>query len=151
MLSSQFPQINVRTRYTTLILVIIGLGTGFLSGILGIGGGTILIPFLVMIMGCSMHRAVGTSVTVVIFTALGGVISYILNGLNVSGLPPFSLGYVNLLNLIILIIATVPMAQVGVRMSHKLPSKELEYIYILLMIYIGLRMMGVFSWLNLPI
>jgi uncharacterized membrane protein YfcA len=151
MLSSEYPRTNARSRHSTLILVIIGLGTGLLSGVLGIGGGTILIPLLVMIIGCSIHRAVGTSVTVVIFTALGGVISYILNGLNVSGLPPYSLGYVNLLNLIILIIATVPMAQLGVRTSHKLPAQKLKYIYVILMIYIGLRMIGVFSWLHLPI
>ncbi len=68
--------------------------------------------------GVQYARAIGTSVTVVIFTALGGVVSYIINGWNVSGLPPYSVGYVNLLNLIILIIATVPMAQVGVKASH---------------------------------
>lgn len=151
MLSSDYPHSNIQSRHSTFVLIIIGLGTGLLSGALGIGGGTILIPLLVMIIGCSMHRAVGTSVTVVIFTALGGVISYIISGLNVNGLPPYSLGYVNLLNLIILIIATVPMAQVGVRTSHKLPAKKLKYIYTILMIYIGLRMIGVFSWLNLPI
>ena len=151
MLRSENPDTTIQSRHRTPILIIIGLGTGLLSGALGIGGGTILIPMLVMIMGCSMHRAIGTSVTVVIFTALGGVVSYIINGWNVSGLPPYSVGYVNLLNLIILIIATVPMAQVGVKASHMIPAKKLKYIYIILMIYIGLRMMGVFSWLNLPI
>lgn len=150
-LGSQNPSNTRNSRNSNLILVIIGLGTGFLSGMLGIGGGTILIPFLVMIIGCNIHKAVGTSVTVVIFTALGGILSYILSGLNVIGLPPYSLGYINILNLIILISASVPTAQIGVRISQKLPSKELKYIYIILMIYIGLRMIGVFKWMNLPL
>lgn len=151
MLSSRYPHFSGRIKENTLILIVLGLFTGLLSGMLGIGGGTILIPFLIILIGCSVHKAIGTASVVVIFTAIGGVISYIFNGINVAGLPPFSIGYINIVNLLILVCATVPLAQVGVRVSHKLPAQKLKYIYAIIIIYIGLRMIGVFSWLHLPI
>ena len=151
MLSSQYPHFSRQIKGNTFILIVLGLVTGLLSGILGIGGGTILIPFLIILIGCSVHKAIGTASVVVIFTAMGGVISYIINGINVAGLPTFSIGYINLVNLIILACATVPLAQIGVKISHTLPAEKLKYIYSILIIYIGLRMIGVFSWLHLPI
>ena len=44
-----------------------------------------------------------------------------------------------------------PMAQVGAHFTHKIPGKQLKYIFIVVMIYMGLKMIGVFSWLGLPI
>jgi len=46
---------------------------------------------------------------------------------------------------------SVPLAQLGAKTAHALPAKQLRYIFIALMVYIGLRMIGVFSWLGLPI
>lgn len=43
------------------------------------------------------------------------------------------------------------MAQVGVRVAHKLPAKQLKYVFIAVMIYMGLKMMGVFTFLGLPL
>jgi len=43
------------------------------------------------------------------------------------------------------------MAQIGVKTSHKLPEKQLRYIFILVMFYIALKMIGVFSWIGLPL
>ena len=86
-----------------------------------------------------------------IFTSIGGILSYTVNGLHVSGLPPYSVGYVNFLQWILLAGTSVPMAQVGVRVAHKLPAKQLKYVFIAVMIYMGLKMIGVFGWLHLPI
>jgi hypothetical protein len=86
-----------------------------------------------------------------IFASAGGVLSYLLNGMNVAGLPPYSLGYVNFLQWILLAGTSVPMAQAGARAAHRLPAKKLKIIFIAVMIYMGLKMIGVFSWLNLPI
>ncbi len=76
---------------------------------------------------------------------------YIINGLGVEGIPPHSIGYVNLPSWLMLAVTSVPMAQVGVILAHKLPAKQLKYIFISLMIYMGLKMIGVFGWLGLPI
>jgi len=124
---------------------------GIVSGIIGIGGGVLMVPVMVLAMRFKMHQAVGTSTALMIFTSIGGILSYIVNGLNVSGLPPYSVGYVNFLQWILLAGTSVAMAQVGVRVAHKLPAKQLKYVFIAVMIYMGLKMIGVFAWLHLPI
>ena len=110
-----------------------------------------MVPLMVIFLNYHMHEAVGTSTAVMIFTSLGGAIAYMLYGLNVSGLPPYSLGYVNLLQWILLAGTSIPMAQLGVHFAHKINPKSLKWIFIIVMIYMGLKMIGVFSWLHLPI
>jgi uncharacterized membrane protein YfcA len=61
------------------------------------------------------------------------------------------LGYIDLIQFILLAGTSVPAAQMGVRFAHLLPAHQLRIIFIVVMIYIGLRMIGVFAWLGLPI
>jgi len=110
-----------------------------------------MIPVMVLALRFKMHQAVGTSTALMIFASIGGILSYLFNGLNASGLPAYSVGYVNFLQWILLAGTSVPMAQVGVRAAHKLPAKQLKYIFIAVMIYMGLKMIGVFTWLDFPI
>lgn len=131
--------------------LILGLPLGFLCGLIGIGGGVVMVPALSAAMGFGMHRAVGTSTAVIILTSSGGVISYVYSGLCLTGLPPFSLGYVNLLQWALLAGTSIPAACVGVRVAHRLPAKQLRAIFIILLIYMGLRMVGVFELLHLSI
>ncbi len=120
-----------------------GFVTGFIAGLLGIGGGIIMVPVLSIVMGFNMRRVVGTTSAIMVFTATGGIIAYILGGIHATGLPPYSFGYINLIQLTLLAGLSIPMAQVGVKVSHKLPEKQLKYIYVALMFYIGLKMIGV--------
>ena len=118
---------------------------GMATGILGIGGGVLMIPIMVLALKFKMHNAVATSLAVIIFTSIGGVIGYIVNGLDVPHLPPHSIGYVNLLSWSLLAATSVGMAQVGAVVAHRLPAKQLRYVFIGIMFYIGLRMLGVFA------
>ncbi|RLE47919.1 sulfite exporter TauE/SafE family protein [Candidatus Woesearchaeota archaeon] len=131
--------------------VLLGIIFGFVTGLIGIGGGVLMVPLMVIFLNYHMHEAVGTSTAVMIFTSLGGAIAYMLYGLNASGLLPYSLGYVNLLQWILLAGTSIPMAQLGVHFAHKINPKSLKWIFIVVMIYMGLKMVGVFSWLHLPI
>lgn len=126
-----------------------GFIAGLMSGLVGIGGAVILIPVMVLLMGFCMEEAGGNSSAIIVLISLGGFLSYILTGLNVSGLPAYSLGYVNLLQFGILTLFSIPMAQVGSWASHKLPEKLLRYIFVILLIYISLSMLGFFQWLIL--
>jgi uncharacterized membrane protein YfcA len=134
-----------------LLYILWGFPLGIVSGIIGIGGGVLMVPVMVLAMKFIMHQAIGTSTALMIFTSIGGILSYTVNGLNVSGLPLYSVGYVNFLQWILLAGTSVPMAQAGVRVAHKLPARQLKYIFIAVMIYMGLKMIGVFTWFHLPI
>ena len=94
-----------------------------------------------------MDEAAGNSSAIIAIISFGGLLSYILNGFNVIGLPAYSLGYVNLLQFGILAIFSIPLAQVGSWASHKLPEKLLRYIFVVLLVYITLNMLGVIQWL----
>lgn len=98
--------------------------TRIASGLLGIGGGVVLVPIMVIILSFKMIDAVETSSLIIVFTSVGGIISYILNGLYVPSLPPYSIGYINLLQFAILAVASIPMAQIGVLAAHKMPEKQ---------------------------
>jgi len=151
MLTAKPPKIEENPPTTDLPYVLWGLPLGFACGLIGIGGGVLMIPIMVVFLKFQMHKAVGTSTGMMIFTATGGAISYMIMGWNVPGLPPYSIGYVNLIQWICLAVTSVIMAQVGAHVAHKLHPQKLKYIFIIVMFYMGLKMIGVFSWLGLPI
>ena len=151
LLTAKPPKIEENPPKNLLPYILWGLPLGFFCGLIGIGGGVLMVPVMVIALKFKMHKAVGTSTAVMILTSIGGIISYIVNGLGVSGLPEYSIGYVNLLQWICLAGTSVPAAQIGVKVAHKLPAKQLKYVFIVVMFYMGLKMIGVFSWLHLPI
>jgi len=134
-----------------LTYVFLGIIFGFITGLIGIGGGVLMVPLMVIFLNYHMHEAVGTSTAVMIFTSLGGAVAYMAYGLNATGLPPYSIGYVNLLQWILLAGTSVPFAQVGAHIAHKINPKSLKWVFIAVMVYMGLKMIGLFSYLGLPI
>jgi len=124
---------------------------GLIAGMLGVGGGVVAVPIMVLALRFKIHNAVATSLAMIIFNSVGGVIGYIVNGMDVQGLPEYSIGYVNLSSAFVLIISSFMMAQVGAIIAHKLPGERLRFIFVLLMLYIGLKMIGVFDWLGWPL
>lgn len=66
---------------TVLILLFIGLAAGFLGGMVGIGGGVLIVPALVLLLGLSQHMAQGISLAMILFpVGILGVINYYKNG-----------------------------------------------------------------------
>ncbi|WP_437191718.1 sulfite exporter TauE/SafE family protein [Planctomicrobium sp. SH527] len=63
-----------------VLLLLVGLVTGVLSGLFGVGGGFIIVPALVLFSGMPIHRAVGTSLMVIVLISVAGVISQISAG-----------------------------------------------------------------------
>ena len=122
-----------------------GVPIGLVSGLTGLGGGVIAVPIMVMALKFKVHDAVATSLAVVMITSIGGIVGYIVNGLGVPGLPAHSLGYVHLQSWALLASTSIAMAQVGARTAHRLPARKLRYIFIGVMFYMGLRMLGVFD------
>ncbi len=120
---------------------------GIITGILGIGGGIFVVPILVLVLRFRMRNAVATSLAMMLFTSVGGIAGYIINGLNVPGLPDYTLGYVYWPAWIALTIGAIVMAQAGALVANKVPGRVLNYILVALMFYISLDMLGVFSWI----
>lgn len=84
-------------------------------------------------------------------TSLGGLIGYIANVLGVSGIRSPHMGYGHIWSWLALAATSILMAQVGAMAAHKLPAKQLQWIFVVVTFYMGLKMIGVFEWLNLPI
>lgn len=128
-----------------------GIILGFITGLVGIGGGVLIIPVMLIFLNFNMHEAVGTSTAMMIFTALGGSIAYAILGWHHAGLPPYSVGYVNLYQWFLLAVTSIPMAQIGAHLAHKIHPTWLKWLFIIVMVYMGLKMVGLFAWLNLPL
>jgi len=125
---------------TLPLYLITGAGIGIISGLAGIAGGIVLVPILIFVMGFPVHRAVGTSSACLIFSTTGGVCAYVVNGLSVSGLPPYSLGYVNLVQWAVLAATMIPCTQIGVLAAHRLCAAHLCRVFGMVMIGIGVLM-----------
>ncbi len=151
MLTAKPPQITEEPSDNLTSFILWGIPLGIVSGIIGIGGGVLMIPIMVYFLRFKMHQAVGTSTALMIFTAAGGSLSYLINGLGVAGLPLYSTGYLNWFQWILLAGCSIPMAVVGAKTAHLLPAKQLKYIFIIVMFYMGLKMTGLFAYLGLPI
>ena len=136
------------SRKSLLQYILWGTAVGIVSGLTGIGGGVILVPAMVIAMGFGMLQAIGTSSVTIAFNALGGVLAYAVNGWGVAGLPPHSLGYIDLLQFALLAGASIFSAPWGAKAAHRLPAEKLRAIFVMLMIYIGLKMTGVLGWVK---
>ena len=151
MLTTQLPQVEEEPKDNPWLWVAWSSPIGMVAGLVGIGGGVLVVPMMTLALRFKMHTAIATSLAMIIFTSAGGVIGYIINGIGVPDLPAYSIGYVNLLAWFLLAVTSIGMAQVGAITAHRLPAKQLRYILIALMFYMGLKMLGVFGWLGWPI
>ena len=151
MLTAREPKIEAEPQDNPWLWAAWAIPIGIITGIIGIGGGILLIPVLVLALRFRIHDAVGTSLAIMLFTAAGGAIGYLVNGLGVAGLPDYSIGYVNLPSWGLLAVTSVGTAQLGAIVAHKLPAKQLKYIFIAVMLYMGLKMLGLFDWLGWPL
>ena len=130
-----------RFDFNFIAIMLTGLFVGFSSGLLGIGGGIFLIVILTALFGFPMIRAVGTSSVFISLTAVGGTLSYIISGWGINPFP-YSLGYVSIINFLLIACFSVPLAQVGAKYAHRLPEKRLKQIFGVVVLYIALKMLG---------
>jgi uncharacterized membrane protein YfcA len=117
-----------------------GLVTGGVSTILGIGGGTITVPFLLWCKR-SIRQAVATSAACGFPIALSGVISYIILGMDEQSLPDHSLGYVYWPAFLAISVTSMLFAPLGAKWAHSLPTHFLKRLFALLLLFIGVRML----------
>lgn len=101
---------------------------GFLSGLVGAGGGFISVPFMAW-CNVAIHSAVATSAALGFPIALANVLGYIISGNSVQGLPPHSFGYIWLPALLVIAICSFITAPYGAKAAHSLPVGKLKRIF----------------------
>ena len=123
----------------------IGGTTGFMSGLLGVGGGTILVPLMVLLGKFSMKKAAATSAASILFITVGGILSYLVNGfsagIDLSAYGFYLIGYIDVLMWAILVITAIPMVLFAVKISGRVPEVWLRRIFFILMLVIAIRML----------
>jgi len=148
MLTGRLPEMEQEPKDNPWLWVAWAIPLGFATGIMGFGAGILAVPILVLALRFRMHSAVATSLAIMIFSSTGGVIGFIINGLGIPNLPAYSIGYVNLPAWFLLAVTSIGMAQVGAITAHRLPARQLQYIFIALMFFMGFKMLGVYDWLG---
>lgn len=112
---------------------------GYVSALMGIGGGSLSVPTIAA-FGETMHKAVGTGAAIGVFIAIGGTIGFIVSGWQETGLPPLSLGFVNLIAVALVGGFSVLTAPLGATLAHRLDQKTLKYVFAIFLVFVGLNM-----------
>jgi len=113
---------------------------GAISSLVGIGGGTLSVPFMVW-HNVPIHRAIGTSAAIGFPIAVAGALGYIFSGWGTENLPPYSLGYVSLSALVCICVMSVTTAPLGVRLAHSLPVDKLKRFFAVILFLVGTKML----------
>ena len=122
-----------------LIKNISGLLIGFISVPLGIGGGSLMVPFL-RTFGYDIRTSIGTAAAVGFLIALTGTITMIIGGNIINNVnTPYSLGYINLLGFIVFVPITMVMARVGAKVVYKINKKLLSRIFGFFLLLVSAR------------
>jgi uncharacterized protein len=112
-----------------IIIVLIGLVTGALGGMLGIGGGLIMIPALVFFVGFSQHQAIGTSLAVML-PPIGIFAAY----------NYYKAGQVNLVYALILAVAFMAGSYFTSKIALKMPENVIKKIFSVFLVLVAIRM-----------
>lgn len=125
----------------TLGQSIMGTSIGFLSSMVGIGGGTISVPLLTL-CNYPTHKAVGTAAAIGLIISLPGALTMLTIGYAPIDAPAGTFGLVNLIGFICIVPLTVIFAPVGASLAAKLNATKLKKIFAIILLITGLRMLA---------
>lgn len=126
-------------RVSTPEFIAAGGLIGLASSILGIGGGTLSVPYLVK-RGVAIRNAVATSSACGLPIAVAGTVTYLALGWDQPDSPPLTAGYISIPAFLGITLASVPFAPVGARLAHTLPTLLLKRAFALVLAVVGFRM-----------
>ncbi len=117
-----------------------GGGIGTLSALVGVGGGTLTVPYLVW-CSVTMRQAVATSAACGLPIALAGTLGFVVAGWSLTDEVPWTLGYLYLPALLGIAIGGIAFAPLGAALSHRLPAHHLKRLFALLLAVLGIVML----------
>ncbi|KZL05401.1 Sulfite exporter TauE/SafE [Pseudovibrio axinellae] len=141
MIARKAKETNEPRNFAKPVWAALGVFAGTVSAMMGIGGGTVCVPIL-NFLGYDIRRAVGSSAAIGFIIGFPSAIIYALSGLGQEGLPPFSLGYVNLLAAGIIIPMSTSFARVGVKIAHSIPRNRLRNVFGIFLAVTSVRMLA---------
>jgi uncharacterized membrane protein YfcA len=119
------------TIQVVIILLLIGLAAGILSGLVGVGGGIIVVPALVFALGFTQQQAQGTSLGLLLLPiGIFAVINY------------YKQGYIDIRVVIIMSVAFIIGAYLGSKFAVAMPEKTVKRIFAIVLFWAGVKMMG---------
>ena len=126
-------------QISALVKNISGIIIGFISVPLGIGGGSLMVPFM-RTFGYDIRKSIGTAAAVGFLIAVTGTITMITGGKIIDNVrTPYSVGYINLLGFAVFVPVTMVMARIGAKVVHKIDKKLLSKIFGIFLILVSIR------------
>ena len=106
-----------------------GVIIGFISIPLGIGGGSLMVPFM-RTFGYDIRKSIGTAAAIGFLISVSGAITMIIGGKIINNVnTPFSIGYINPLGFIVFVPVTMVMARIGAKVVYKIDRKLLSKVF----------------------
>ena len=126
-------------KISKIIKNISGIIIGFISVPLGIGGGSLMVPFM-RTFGYDIRKSIGTAAAIGFLISISGTIAMILGGKIINNIStPFSIGYINLLGFIVFVPVTMIMARLGAKAVYKINKRLLSKIFGIFLIIVSIR------------
>jgi uncharacterized membrane protein YfcA len=113
---------------------------GAVSAIVGIGGGSLTVPFLTW-CNTAIRQAVATSSACGLPIALAGALGFVVTGLNAAGRPDWSLGYIYGPALVGITLTSMLSAPLGAKLAHTLPTEMLKKVFAVFLTLVGVKML----------
>ncbi len=123
-----------------IITVLCGGGIGIVSSLVGVGGGSLSVPFLNR-HGVEMRKAVGSSAVCGFVIAISGMLGFVVSGYQVIDLPQYSWGYVYLPALFAIAATSMLTTRVGAKLSTQLPTADLKRIFAVFLMFVAITML----------
>jgi uncharacterized membrane protein YfcA len=121
-----------------IIRAVVSPVIGFLSVLMGIGGGSFGVP-LMTLYGVPIHRAVATAAGFGVIIALPSVLAFLFVDMAVA--PPFTIGAVNLVAFVLVIAMTLITAPMGAALAHRMDPGPLKRVFGLFLMLVALNML----------
>ena len=116
-----------------------GIGVGFISVLLGIGGGSLMVPFM-RTFGYDIRRSIGTASAIGILIAISGTLTMMTGGEIINNVnTPYTIGYINLFGFIVFVPVTMLMARIGAKAVYRIDKKLLSKIFGTFLIIVSIR------------
>ena len=126
-------------KISDFVKKISGVLIGFISVPLGIGGGSLMVPFM-RTFGYDIRTSIGTAAAVGFLIAVSGTVAMITGGKIIDNInTPFSIGYINLLGFVVFVPVTMIMARLGAKAVYKINKKLLSKIFGIFLILVSIR------------